>query len=127
MPRRVRPRTRSSAADVLLVQDPAEHRPHPDALVELERARRVLGVDAEADARLAAIAELPERVAKERAAHAPRAPRPPREEHGDPAAAEKGALARRPPPPPVARAHDPPQRRVEPRGLDVNRAPPDEL
>src|SRR3954453_19071562 len=117
MPRRVRPRTRSSAADVLLVQDPAEHRPHPDALVELERARRVLGVDAEADARLAAIAELPERVAKERAAPPPGAPRRPGEDQETPPPAE---TARLPDPPPrhfVPRAHAPPQRRVEPRRL----------
>ena len=60
----------ASAGELLLVHHPAEHRRHPGALVEAERAGVARRVDAEPDAALAALPEAPERVA--RAAPRPR-------------------------------------------------------
>src|SRR5215218_5128827 len=49
--------SRNGAADLLLEHHPTEHRLHPRALVDLERARVSLRVDAEPDVALAALPE----------------------------------------------------------------------
>src|SRR5262245_28203648 len=111
------------AAEPLLVRDPAEHGPHPGALVEAEGAGGALGVHAEPDAALAALPEARERVGEERRADAALAPWAAREEHVHEAAPVRVARADRPGGDLVAGAHDAPQRRVEALALEIDHPP----
>src|SRR5207245_2572362 len=91
--------------------DPERER-HPGAFVEPRRAGLALGVDAEADAGLAASREFGERRAEEEPAEAAPAPAAADAEHADPAHLEAPrALGRRGDL--VAVEQEPPQRRVE--------------
>ena len=85
-------------ASGLLVDDLLGFDRHADALVELRRARRILAVDAERDARHAAAIELAERVQEERAAETAPPPGTADAERADMAAAVSVRLvAARPP------------------------------
>src|SRR5262249_28915931 len=112
-----------STSELPLVHLPAKRRAHACALVDTEGAGVALGIDAEADAGVAAIPQAPERVLEDRAADAAPAPRAAREEPVDPPAAVERRDVDRPRDDVVAGADDVPERRVEPVVLEVVRAP----
>src|SRR3954451_8238580 len=105
--------TSSSGGGNLLVDHPSERGRHPGALVEAEGAGVVLRVDAQPDAALAALPEPRERVGDERRTDAALAPRAPREERVDEAAAVAAGRRDRPGDDLVAGADDAPERGVE--------------
>jgi hypothetical protein len=84
-------RSSRSSAELLLVHHPAERRRHSGLLVEAERAGGARRVDLEPDAVLAALPQASKGVAEERRAHPLLAPRAPREERVDKAAAVRVA------------------------------------
>jgi hypothetical protein len=79
----------------------------------VERTQGAVRIDAQADAPLTALPEPDERVLQERAADAPTAPRPPREEDTHPAAPVAVRHADRARRDLVTGTHDAPERRVE--------------